>query len=149
MYDFLSGDKSNFGLFFSYLFSVLILIAAIIFLNFSPWLIIVNILALIFYSYFVSFNITCIIILYPIGGILNTILILIPCGCILTFCILLISAVAIKRNLLAKKYGCEYVNKCQSVNYVKVYSLLILGCIVALFVMCLFLPLAKATIIVT
>lgn len=149
LYNFLLGRKSNFGLFFSYLFSFLILAAIIIFLNFSPWMAIFSIAVLVFYSYFIAFNVTCIIVLYPLGGILNTVLIIIPCGCLLTFFLILMTAVAIKRAFLLKKYGGEYSQKCRTVNYTKIYSILILLSVVVLFIMCLLLPFAKATIIVT
>lgn len=149
LYNFLAGKKSNFGLFFSYLFSFLVLASLIIFLNFSPWLMIFTFISLIFYSYFIAFNVTCIIVLYPLGGIINTILIIIPCGCMLTFILLLMAAIAIKRGILFKRYGGEYTNRCQTINYVKVYIILLLLSIIVLFIMCLLLPLAKVTIIVT
>ena len=147
-YNFLAGKKSSFGLFFSYLFMFLVLVAVIIFLNFSPWLMGITFLLLIFYSYFIAFNVTCLIVLYPLGGILNTILIIIPCGSIITFMLILIAAVAIKRGIMLKKYGIACTDKCGGINYAKTYTVLILISTCALFIMCMLLPLARATIIV-
>ena len=147
LYNFLAGKKTNIGLFFSYLFSFLIMFSIIIFLNFSPWLIIVNFLVVVFFGYFVSFNVTCIIILYPLGGIINTVLVIVPCMLCLSFCILLLSAVAIYRNICFKKFGKE-CPACQNTSYLKTYLIIILISIAILFLMCMLLSLARATIII-
>lgn len=147
LYNFLAGKKTNLGLFFSYLFSFLIMFSIIIFLNFSPWLIILNLAVIVFFGYFIAFNITCIIILYPLGGILNSVLIIIPCMLCLSFCVMLISAVAIYRNIAFKKFGRE-CPACQNSGYLKTYAIIILITIVILFVMCMLLSLARATIII-
>ena len=147
-YNFLSGNKSDFGLFFSYLFIFLVLVSVIMFLNFSPWLMCTTFLLLIFYSYFIAFNVTCIIVLYPLGGVLNTILIIIPCGSIITFMLILISAVAIKRGIMLKKYGEICADKCGGINYIKTFVALTMISICVLFIMCILLPFARATIII-
>lgn len=147
LYSFLAGKKTNIGLFFSYLFCFLVMFSIIIFFNFSPWLISLNILVIVFFGYFVSFNVTCIIVLYPLGGIINTVLIIIPCMLCLSFCILLLSAVAIHRNLCFKKFGRD-CPACQNSSYLKTYTFIILATIGVLFLMCMLMSLTRVTIII-
>lgn len=146
--DFLKGDKGTMGLYFPYLFSFLLSISLIIFLNFKPFLIIVNAVVLVIRSYVFGFNITVLIILYGFAGIINVIIVIIPFELIIWLVLITMSAIAIKRNKNIKQFGCGPNCKKVGFNYSKTYCCLAIIGALTLLIKCFVMPIIRVTIIV-
>lgn len=141
---FLSGDRGSFGTFFAYAIKYLIIICLIVFLNINTFFSIVNMCYIFVFAYQIGFGLYAIISIYSLAGILNGIVVILPFKLILLVCIVLISALAINKNRLIKKYGC--VPYCD--NLKNIYLCLIGLFFAILFVWCMILPIIKITIIV-
>ncbi len=146
--DFLKGDKGTTGLIFPYLLSFVINVCIIIFINFKPWLILVNFLVLLAKGYTFAFDITILIVLYGFSGIINVLFIILPFEILIGLVLIVISSFAIKRNIHIKKYGINNTCKNSKINYAKTYWFLIIIGVVFILLKCLLMPLVRITIIV-
>lgn len=144
--EFLKGDRGTMGLFFPCMFGYLFFCGIIIFFNFKPFCKIFTYLILIIKGYLIGFDITILIVQYGITGVINVLIFILPFDLCLCVVLILLSAIAIKRNNIIKKYGCY--NCCNNINYKKLYWVLVITGIVVILVKCLLLPLVKVTIIV-
>lgn len=146
---FLKSTSSNgFSLFFPYLLNFILLGSLIIFVNFKPFLQIISYMVIIFNGYALGFNVTILIILYGFAGILNSIIIIIPFDLVLNLILIVCAAIAIKKNLIIKKYGCVYEKKYFFINTKKAYIFLLVFGIVLILLKCLCMPIIKMTIVV-
>ena len=142
---FLCGDKSSFGLFFSYLIGLLIIIILILFCNVNFFCSIINIAYILIRGYSLGFTIFAIVMLYSFAGIINVVVLIIPFWILINFVLILISAICVSKNHIIKKYG----RHCYISNSPR--SFIVLMCIVLvslLFLFCMLTPIIKITIIV-
>lgn len=144
----LKGDRSSFGLFFSYLLIHSIIFCIIILLNQKPWLITLTALCLVYLGYVFGYNFIILITLFGFVGFLNVIIIIVPVELFLIFITITIAAIAIKRNLIIKKYGCNYFNSICFFNLNKMYLTLFLLFSFVLLIKCTLLPIIRVTIII-
>lgn len=142
---FLCGDKSSFGLFFSYLVSLVIAVLLIIFFNFNWFCSLITIAYILVRGYTLGFVIFAIIGLFSFAGIINVILIIIPFWFSINFLLILISSICIAKNRIIKKFG----KHCYAGNNPRNIIIFLCILIVAiLFLMCMISPIIKITIIV-
>lgn len=143
--NFIKRKSSVWSLFFKLFFNYLILCMIAIFLNIKPFCIFFNIVAIVIYCYYTVFDITLFILLFGISGIIYGVLILIPFFLILLGVYIIISSIAIKTNILKKKFGkiCAY-DMCT----IKLYAILIFIAMIALIIECNLLSIIHYTIIV-
>ncbi len=141
---FICGDKGSFGLFFSYFVSFSLLIAVIILLSNAPVFNIVVYLCLFVLGYRLGFLMSALITLFSFAGIINVVVIILPFELLQLLILMLISAVAINKYKILKKYGCTNIG----FNYTKLYLFLIVCFVLVLFVKCLIMPIINITIIV-
>lgn len=144
----ISGDKSSFGWWFSQILIFAVMCSIIIFLNFSPWMMIFTFCTISFYGYFIGFNITCLIVIHPFGGLITALLVLIPFYLILATLLIIMAAVAIHRSFLIKKFGINYVRSCYRVKFGRIYAFLFFLIVLVLFIQSLLLRIVNVTIIV-
>lgn len=144
--EFLKGDRGTMGLFFPCMFGFLFFSGIIIFVNFKPFCKIFTFLILIIKGYLIGFDITILIVQYGISGVLNVFIFILPFDLMICLILIFLSAIAIKRNNIIKKYGCN--SCCSNFNYKKVYWALVIVGVVIILLKCLLLPLVKVTIIV-
>lgn len=143
--NFIKRDSSKWSLYFKLLFNYLLICGVAIFLNIKPFCIVFNIVVLMFYCYNWAFDITIFILLYGISGVIYAVLILIPFFIVTLLLFLLISSVAIKINLLKKKFGKScYLH----FDICKCYMICILISAIFLFIECYLLSIIHSTIIV-
>lgn len=142
---FICGDKGSFGLFFSYLIELSIVICCILFLNINFFCSIVNIVYILIRGYSLGFTIFSLISLYSFAGIINVVVIIIPFWFSINFILILISSICVSRNKIIKKFGKHcYINN----NPRKIILFLCLILLSILFLMCMLTPIIKITIIV-
>ncbi|MBP5651106.1 MAG: hypothetical protein J6X00_00320 [Clostridia bacterium] len=141
---FLCGDRGSIGLFFNYFICYSLLIAAIIFLNNSLILNLINYVYYLVLGYILGFTIFALIALFSFVGILNGLLVILPFALILYVILIILSSLAIYRYKIYKKYGCTI----GTTNYTKVYLILYACFVFVLLIWCFVLPLIKITIIV-
>lgn len=141
---FLCGDRGGIGLFFNYFICYSLLIAAIIFLNNSLILNLINYVYYFVLGYILGFTIFALIALFSFVGILNGLLVILPFALILYVILIILSSLAIYRYKIYKKYGCAIGNT----NYTKVYLIMYACFVLVLLIWCFVLPLIKITIIV-
>lgn len=141
---FISNERGSFGTFFAYALKFLIATLCIVLLNVNTFFAIVNMGYIFILGYQISFGIYIIISLYSLAGIINGLIIILPFQLLLLLCFVLISAIAINKNRLIKKYGC--VPYCTNTR--QIYLCLIAIMMTILFVWCMILPIIKITIIV-
>ena len=146
--DFIKGDSGIWGIFFSNLMGFIFCVLFIIFTNYKPFLSVFTIFTLLIKGYLIAFDLTVLIILYGMLGIINVIIFIAPFEIVLLLIFIIISTMAIKQNFNLKKYGCgSYF--CSNKVYLKNYyfTFIFLGCVLIL-IKCLFLPIIRVTIIV-
>lgn len=141
---FVSGDRGSVGTFFAYAIKYLVVVCLIVFLNVNTFFAVVNMCYIFVFAYQIGFELYAIISIYSLAGILNGVVIILPFKLLLLVCLVLISALAINKNRLIRKYGC--VSYCPSLK--NIYLCLIGLFFVILFVWCMILPIIKITIIV-
>lgn len=140
--DFVKGDKSVVGLFFSYLLSFSVCFCLIAFVNIKPWLNTAAFLVLFARGYTVGFDVAVLVFAFGFAGVVNAVLVVLPLELLVWCVFVVLTSFSVKKCKTQNKYGCS------NVSYAKVYWLLFgVGCFVLL-VKCLVLPVMRITIIV-
>lgn len=141
---FLCGDKSNFGVFFSYLLPICLALILIIFCNFNFLCSCINALYILIRGYSLGFTIYALVGLFSFGGIIG-IIVIVPFWLIIDFSIILISSICVLKNHIIKQYG----KHCYANNNPRNFILFIIAImIIVLFILCMVMPVLKITIIV-
>lgn len=141
---FLCGDKSSFGMFFSYLIPLSIAIVLIIFFNFNFLCSWVNFFYLIVRGYSLGFTIYSLVGLFSLGGVI-AVIIIVPFWIVIDFCLILLSSICVLKNHIIKHYGKHcYANDNPRFFIIILITILILF----LFLLCMIMPILKVTIIV-
>ncbi len=142
---FLQGDKGSFGVFFSYFIHTAIICLLIMFLNINKFFAVLNFLYIAVRGYSLGFTIFAMIDLFSFAGVINVIIIIIPFDLIVCSLIIVLSAVAIYKNSVIRKFGKECY--CSQNNN----SIIIILCVLitaVLFLKCMCMPIIRITIIV-
>lgn len=102
-----------------------------------------------FYSgYVIGYNITILIVLFSFTGLLNVLLLILPLEFLICIVLLIVSAVAIKRSVIMKKFGCTYYNNTNNFNVNMFYLYLLIAGIILILLKCMLLPIIRLTIII-
>lgn len=146
--EFVKGNKGTMGLYFPYLFGFLFSAIIIIFTNFKPVFCVFSYLVLAVKGYLLGFDITILIIVYGLWGIVNSIVLILPFELIICFVLILISAIAIKQNCSNATFGklCGFKN--YTFDNAKIYGFFIFIAAITLLLKCLIMPLIRVTIII-
>lgn len=144
----IKGDRGVVGSFFSYLLIFLVFFGVIIFFNFKPWMMTFTFIILFYSGYVIGYNITILIVLFSFTGLLNGLLLVLPLELLVCLVLLIASAVAIKRCLIIKKFGCTYFNNTCGFNINMFYLYLFLAGVLLILLKCSLLPIIRITIII-
>lgn len=146
--NYIQGNVSIFGVFFSRIFSVLAVFGLILITNFRPFVCFLNLILLVYRGFVVGATLSLLIVLFNVGGILNVVFIVIPCHFVLLFCVIAWSAVCMCYNIGSKSYGgCVFSRDfmCAHKQSLCVISII---CFVAILLESLLLPWLTSAIII-
>ena len=144
----LKGERGVVGCFFSQLLVYTLIMLTIIFLNFRPWMISISLIIIFFLGYVIGYNVTVFIILFSVTGLLNALFIILPLELLICFLVIIIAAIAIKRNLIIKKFGCQYYDNTFRLNIKMVYLYLFILGLILILIKSLLIPIIRVTIII-
>ena len=99
-------------------------------------------------GYIIGYNIAILIILFGLLGFVNALIFMLPLEMLGACLLVVVAAIAIKKCLIIKRYGCVYWNNNCGYNYKKVFMFLFVLGILFLTLKYLYLPIIRITIIV-
>lgn len=142
------NPKNNWGYFLQQLLSLFYVVILVIFCNFHPCMVILDIILILYHFYCFGFCFIGIILLYTVAGFFNMILFIFPFLLLYSFIILLLVCICYKRCLIIKKYGRACSMECSNgeTNWIIVILLALL--LFLLLIQTLILPIVSVTIIV-
>jgi hypothetical protein len=102
---YLSGELGSLELFFSRFFSYTIVLLIVSFTSVSVFILPVNFFLIAYRGYLLSLNVSIMVIMYGIGGMMTGLFIILPCQLLSLFLICVFVCVANNKACLKKKYG--------------------------------------------
>lgn len=106
---YLSGELGSLELFFSRFFSYTVIILIVSLSSLSVFILPINFFLVAYRGYLLSLNVSIMVILYGVGGIMTGLLIILPCQLLSLFLISVYICVANNRAFMKKKYGrCDF-----------------------------------------
>lgn len=142
------NPKNNWGYFMQQLLSLLYIVVLVIFCNFHPCMIVLDLILILYHFYCFGFCFIGIILLYTVAGFFNMILFIFPFLLLYSFIVLLLVCICYKKCLLVKKYGRACTTDCSNkeINWIIIILLMVLLCL--LLTQTIILPVVSITIIV-
>ena len=102
---YLSGELGTLELFFSRFFSYAIILTIVLITSFSVFVVPINFFLLAYRGYLLSLNVSIMIILYGIGGIMTGLFIILPCQLLSLVLIAVFMCISNEKAFTKKKYG--------------------------------------------
>lgn len=146
--NYIEGNVSIFGVFFSRVFSVLAMLGLIFLANCKPFLCVLNGIFLIYRGFVVGATTSLLIVLFNVGGILNVVFIVIPCHLILLLMLVSWSAVCMSYNFGTKVYGGCVISRDFFCNHKSAICCICSICFGAILIEALLLPWLTSAIII-
>lgn len=146
--NFLEGNVSIFGVFFSRIFSVMAMFGLIVITNFRPCICFLNLILLIYRGFIVGATLSLLIVLFNVGGILNVVFIVLPCHFTILFGLIAWSAVCMCYNIGSKNYGGCIFSRDFICNHKQSLCVISIICFIAILLESLLLPWLTSAIII-
>ena len=106
---YLSGELGSLELFFSRFFSYTVIILIVSLSSLSVFILPINFFLVAYRGYLLSLNVSIMVILYGVGGMMTGLLIILPCQLLSLFLISVYICVANNRAFMKKRYGrCDF-----------------------------------------
>ena len=106
---YLSGELGSLELFFSRFFSYTIVVLIVTISSFSVFILPVNFFLIAYRGYLLSLNVSIMVIMYGVGGIMTGIFIILPCQLLSLFLICAYVCVANNKAFMKRRYGrCDF-----------------------------------------